>query len=750
MWDRDKEKFLQCFKWDQMREELKGELGDEEREEYIKIFQEMFWEYRAVFWDGNWANWSRADIEDIEIEVIEGKGPWIDKYRRQNAEKSEVLKDYVNNLITAGVVQVAEGTTPWASNPHVCKQLKQTSEGPKWGWRFCCDYRSVNGVIQMINYRMKLMDQLLERAAREGRWFLSFDLSNYYFLLPVAAASRPLTAFYYGDLIMQYTTLAQGQTVSAPQSQRVTDAVSDHCPCKRVVGYVDDFLSWGWTLMAIRESVENLLAALSRFRLLIGPRKTALVRRAINFLGYTISHQAIHRVQMNKITDLQNLRSPKDKDGLRSILGLLSWFANRANIKDQLVDLRSVAKKATRFFWDQGKEESLRSALSALLDPVSGSVRAPKEPSREEYFVLFTDASRKAGLGCVLCQVQQVSQLEVERDGVEAGSHRLYLLLYCNKAIATSEELTPIALLELEALFVGCHKFRPYLSVSYPTVIYTDSRVVSYWVSMEVVSEKVARMLNFLSEFKLKVRFTPSSMNVADVISRECGSEAEKEMPTAGNLFSSVPIFNAHGIQLKNNQLFSLEKRREMNLHFFDRKRGPLAKLECMGQVVEGPSSHAQGALVCVGMSKAPQNGQPLAPRINASVMRVVKFEGGGRMPSNLTIKAREDGKLENTHLPGVNAEAKTAAEYPGHSSRGRQSGHKGWADTADQDTAEQWRRRRMDGTAELKLGTDLDSKENGDGITDGMTHKQNSLENGPVGNPREGLRIRKRKGRSR
>ena len=221
-------------------------------------------------------------------------------------------------------------------------------------------------------------------------------------------------------------------------------------------------------------------------------------------------------------------------------------------------------------------------------------------------------------------------------------------------------------------------------------------------------------------------------------------------MPTAGNLFSSVPIFNAHGIQLKNNQLFSLEKRREMNLHFFDRKRGPLAKLECMGQVVEGPSSHAQGALVCVGMSKAPQNGQPLAPRINASVMRVVKFEGGGRVPSNLTIKAREDGKLENTHLPGVNAEAKTAAEYPGHSSRGRQSGHKGWADTADQDTAEQWRRRRMDGTAELKLGTDLDSKENGNGITDGMTHKQNSLENGPVGNPREGLRIRKRKGRSR
>ena len=120
----------------------------------------------------------------------------------------------------------------------------------------------------------------------------------------------------------------------------------------------------------------------------------------------------------------------------------------------------------------------------------------------------------------------------------------------------------------------------------------------------------------------------------------------------------------------------------------------------------------------------------------------MAEFEDRGRVFSKLAIKARVDGKLGYTHLPqgGVNAEVKIAAEYPGQNTRGGKSGHLGWANT-DLATVEQ--RRRTEGTAETKLGTDLNSKEYGNGILNGMTHIHGSLDESKVDRPVSGMRLR-------
>ena len=49
----------------------------------------------------------------------------------------------------------------------------------------------------------------------------------------------------------------------------------------------------------------------------------------------------------------------------------------------------------------------------------------------------------------------------------------------------------------------------------------------------------------------------------------------------------------------------------------------------------------------------------------------------------------------------------------------------------------------RTDGTAETKLGTDLNSKEYGNGILNGMTHIHDSLDETQVDRPVSGMRLR-------
>ena len=101
MWP-NREDFLSNFKWREMEEELKGDVGEEQSQEFSNKMQQLFWDYKGVFWDGDWKNWTRARIRDLDIGLIEGSEPAIDKFRPMNEEKQVALKEFMNNLIAGG------------------------------------------------------------------------------------------------------------------------------------------------------------------------------------------------------------------------------------------------------------------------------------------------------------------------------------------------------------------------------------------------------------------------------------------------------------------------------------------------------------------------------------------------------------------------------------------------------------------------------------------------------------------------
>ena len=110
-------------------------------------------------------------------------------------------------------------------------------------------------------------------------------------------------------------------------------------------------------------------------------------------------------------------------------------------------------------------------------------------------------------------------------------------------------------------------------------VIFSDSRTISYWISLELCSEKVARYLSYLGEFNLEIRYCPSTMQCDDVLSREVKGDEKLEIPVATRPPANIRIFNGKGKELKPEQLFSKDKRESQNAFFLKHKRGPLARL---------------------------------------------------------------------------------------------------------------------------------------------------------------------------
>ena len=517
MWT-DRTDFLKLFKWEQMQDELMEDLDSKEVLAFSAWLQELFWSLRHIFWNKSWGCWQKANFPPLDLETVPNYRPRIDKYRRLSTEKQKKLDEIIEDLLEGKVIERASGYTDFISNPHVVLQVRNTPEGPAHKVRFTIDLKMVNQQVRMMNFPLRNMDSLLSDAAKGGRYFFSIDLVNFFFTIKLTERSRDMTTFYGGhNKLFRFTVCPQGMCPVPNYAQRTTEYVVEHTI--QTFGYVDDYLSYGETLKRIGVAIKSLLFAISNFGLMIGPHKTTLVTKCINFLGFSISKDVVIRIAKGKQNSLNDIKSPTNKDELKSILGLFSWYASRANLRDILHNMRTMVKNHQRFNWNNDLESDLRKAISLLLDPVGGCLRVPIEVTVQTPFVVMTDASNFS-VGATLNQVQRVGEEEAKRDGLGSDCYRLYLIQYYNESLPEEELLLPICLKELKALYLALKHWKIYcLIAAYPCLVYTDSRSVCFWYSMDITSMKIARWLAVISEFYIKVRFLPSNFKL--IVSRD-------------------------------------------------------------------------------------------------------------------------------------------------------------------------------------------------------------------------------------
>ena len=195
------------------------------------------------------------------------------------------------------------------------------------------------------------------------------------------------------------------------------------------------------------------------------------------------------------------------------------------------------------------------------MDSSTGVLQCPVEGKP---YCLFTDSS-KFVVGSFLCQLQ-------DDENSEHSEMKLYLLKFFSKNLDDRDLLLPIFVKELLSLQKSLKYFLCYLA-GVTVHVFVDSKVVSYWVSMSICSERVARAISVIQEFDIKIFFVSSHLNVADVVTRMTG-EVEKRVPASANVFTRLQIYNSEGKVIPHDHLFSEEKRQKMDEYFGGGKKG--------------------------------------------------------------------------------------------------------------------------------------------------------------------------------
>ncbi len=164
-----------------------------------------------------------------------------------------------------------------------------------------------------------------------------------------------------------------GLTGAPATFSRLMDKVLDGLIGKKCLVYLHDGIVYGKTFKEILANLRLVMAHLREHNLLANAQKCELFETSIAFLGHIVSEEGIV-TDPKKVEKICNLPAPKDKGGVRSILGLgnyYKWF-----IKNYCVitaRLQELLKKSAHFSWTDEQDEAFNRLKEALYKaPVLG------------------------------------------------------------------------------------------------------------------------------------------------------------------------------------------------------------------------------------------------------------------------------------------------------------------------------------------------------------------------------------------
>lgn len=401
----------------------------------------------------------------------------------------EVVEQEVQDMLKLGVIE--RSNSPYNSPLVLIKKPDNT-------YRTCVDFRRINEILVSDAEPIPRTDIMFTEVGTR-RYFSKFDLTKGYWQVPLAQASRPITAFSTQSGHFQFIYMPFGiKTASAVFTRLMRTLLQG---IGNVVHYIDDVLvatnTW-------EEHVDTLQLFLQKVResgLTIKPQKCEIAVESIVFLGHRLGGGTIQPVETT-VAKIARAPLPDTKKQLRSFLGLAGYYrdlipqyAEKARLLTQLT--RKMEKN--KIGWTSETEAAFDRLKEALASrPV---VKAP-DPTR--VFVLRTDASNTC-IGAVLMQ---------EHEGV------LHPVSYASRQLLHREMNYSTIERECLALVWAVEKFHIFL---YGTefIVQTDHQPLQYLAKAKHLNSRVLRWSLALQEYTFHIQHLKGSDNAgADFMSR--------------------------------------------------------------------------------------------------------------------------------------------------------------------------------------------------------------------------------------
>ena len=437
----------------------------------------------------------------VRIHVDELVKPIASPHRRIPFHVRKQVERKLEQLESEGIIERAEGPTPWVSPIVVVPKPHKPNE-----IRICVDMRALNKAIIRERHVIPTIDDVVHDL-NGCTVFSKIDLNQGYHQIPLHPDSKPLTTFSTHVGLFRYKRLNFGLSCAAEIFQKkVSDAICG-IPCVKNIS--DDIYVGGVDNEDHDRHLDQLLRRLQENGLTINLPKCQFRVPTMLFFGHVFSENGLSP-DPKKVEALQRVAPPTNASEVRSLLSSAS-FCSRF-IKDFAGitrPLRRLTCAGVKWLWSEAEQYSFESLKAALSAKTTLAYYDPNKP-----ISIFLDGS-PVGLGAVLTQ-EDLSTKETTA------------LHYASCPLTPTQARYPQIDREALSIYWAIKRFHLFVYGTDFKVITDHKPLVSLFNNpSSKPSARIERWLLDLQQYRFTVEYRPGPSNPADYASRHPVGDAE-------------------------------------------------------------------------------------------------------------------------------------------------------------------------------------------------------------------------------
>ena len=456
--------------------------------------------------------------------------PIADKSRRYSWDDRAFIKEEVNKLLSAGIIE--ECNSPWRAQVVVTRDERHKK-------RLVIDYsQTINRFTIPDAYPIPRIDDMVLELSKFSV-FSTLDLKSAYHQIPLADKDKPFTAFEADGKLFQFKRLPFGPTNAVAAFQRKMNELIKTENLEGTFAYLDNLTVGGFCEKDHDDKLPRLLEAAARYNLTFNHDKSILRTDSITLLGYEVS-QGCLRPDPHRLQPLRDLKPPSTIKSLQRCLGMFGYYAQWI---PQFADKIYPLSHSTSFPLSQ---EALQAFQALKIELEKASLQSIEE---HVPFVVETDASDVA------------LSASLNQNG------RLVALM--SKALSASELKYSAVEKEAQAIIEAVRKWSHLLSTRHFTLI-TDQRSVSSLFDAtkhsKIKNDKIQRWRMELLAFNYDIKYRPGNKNtVADAFSRvSCALSSISSIQSLHESLCHPGVTRLYHFIRSRNLPFSLEEVRKV------------------------------------------------------------------------------------------------------------------------------------------------------------------------------------------
>ena len=450
----------------------------------------------------------------VDLHVDKDVKPIFLKARQPPISMKKGIEEELDRLQRNGIIEPVK-FSKWATP--IVPILK--SDGSV---RICGDYKStLNKVAPVENHPIPLIEDMANQLAG-GETFTKVDFSHAYTQLKLSEEAKVFTTINTHKGLFRYNRLCFGIASAPAIFQRTLEQLFSGVDCCR--NYIDDLYITGRNEDEHIENVKKVLKICKENGLTIRRSKCEFMKEVVHFLGYKLSKEGLQPLT-EKVKAVKDFPEPKDKNHLRSYLGLINYYGKFVkNMSGTLKPLYDLLKSNQPFVWGSKEKQAFVSSKAAL---VSDKILAHFNPNLKT--ILTCDGS-PYGVGAILSQIDE--------HGVEKP------VCYASKTLTKAEQNYSQTDREGLSVIFAVKKWHKYIWGRH-VQIRTDHKPLLGTFGKgipEHASARVQRWATLLTAYSYDLVYVPGTANVADILSRMPLGEVEPEAvpPEVHSLFNFI------------------------------------------------------------------------------------------------------------------------------------------------------------------------------------------------------------------